>query len=189
MRACDNCGEPSDAVYVVNGYAGIYGYCENCFEERCSMKPTLDLYIGRYVAAIVRGDLPWQWAIRLDSGVEIRNKDRRETFSPDFEKFVGSRLRTISLSIRDTTITFSNGEKWSLNPTQYVIFDPKYDGEVYPQWPEELEDAGIPSHPDEDVSAKPSGSWYPEWLRLRQDQANRIQSQANEFLQEETNET
>lgn len=153
------------------------------------MKPSLDLYIGRYVAAIFKGDLPWQWAIRLDSAVEIRNKDRRETFSPDLEKLLGARIMTISISTRDTTITFSNGEKWSLNPTQYVIYDPKYDGEVYPQWPEELEDAGIPSHPDEDVSAKPGPNWVPEFLRLRQDQANRIQSQAQDFIQEEANES
>lgn len=149
------------------------------------VKPSLDLYIGNYVASIVRGEQPWQWAIRLDSGVEIRNKDRRETFSPDFEKFVGARIQTISLSVRDTTITFTNGEKWSLNPTQYVILDPKYGGEVYPQWPEELEEAGVPSHPDEDVSAQPGPEWKHEYQRLRQMMAARHQSQADEFLKED----
>lgn len=152
------------------------------------MKPSLDLYIGRYVAAVFKGELPWQWALRLDSGVEIRNKDRRETFSPDFEKFLGSRLMTISLSVRDTTITFSNGQKWSFNPTQYVIYDPKYDGEVYPQWPDELEDMGIPSHPEEGISDQPGEQWEPEYVRLRTEQHERHLSSAREFVQEFENE-
>ena len=152
-----------------------------------SQKPNLQLYIGRYVQAIVRPEnsQPWEWGIRLDNGVEIRNKDQRETFVP--QDIVGSRIMTIVMSLHDTTIHFSGGTKWSVNPTQYVIHDPKHGGEVYPQWPEELEEAGITSHPEGRVSDKPDD---PEaWERARQEtlheQDARIQTNAREWLAEE----
>lgn len=149
------------------------------------MKPTLDLYIGKYISAIVKKDdgEPWQWGIRLEDGVIIFNKDRRETFVPT--TIVGKQLKTISYSVHDTTITLSDGSKWSLNPTQYAIHDPAHGGEVYPQWPEELEESGISSHPEEDVSAQPKEGWHEHREGLLQQADARHQSEAQEFLKGE----
>jgi hypothetical protein len=150
-------------------------------------KPDLTLYIGRYVQGIVKpvdGE-PWEWGIRLDNGVEIRNKDRKETFVPT--DIVGKQVTTITYSVHDTTIIFTGGLKWSLNPTQYALHDPNHGGEVYPQWPENLEEVGIPSHPEEAVSDKPENP--EEWERHRQQLLHeadaRHQSEAQEFLKEE----
>lgn len=149
------------------------------------MKPNLSLYVGNYVAGIVRGPEPWMWGIRLDDGTEIRNKDRNETFVPD--DIVGARIMTISFALEDTTIRFSNGTRWSFNPTQYAIHDPQHGGEVYPQWPEELEEAGISSHPEEGVSDPPENPR--DWEKHRQQKLRsgqaRIEGQAQEFLKEE----
>lgn len=148
------------------------------------MKPTLDLYIGRYVSAIIKQAVlnakPWQWGIQLDSGVVIYNKDRRETFVPD--GIVGARIKTVAYSEVDTTVHFSNGFKWSLTPTQYAIADPKHGGEVYPQWPEELEEAGIPSHPEEPVSDSPQEGWDEHRQDLLRAGEARNRSDAQEFL-------
>jgi hypothetical protein len=156
------------------------------------MKPTLDLYVGRYVSSIVRARLtaegegePWQWGIRLDDGTTIYNKDRRETFVP--QDIVGARIKTVAYSVIDTTIHFSNGHKWSLTPTQYAIADPHHGGEVYPQWPEELEEAGIPSHPEEGVSDPPKEGWHEHREELLHQADARHQSEAQEFLAEEGN--
>jgi hypothetical protein len=153
-----------------------------------SQKPDLSLYIGRYVADIIRGGQPWQWGLRLDDQTEIRNKDRRETYVP--EHIVGKRITTITISEHDTTIHFSGDLKWSLNPTQYSIYDPKHGGEVYPQWPEELEEAGIPSHPEEQVSEPPKNveEWNDHRAALLREHDSRIAGQAREFLAAEEEE-
>lgn len=149
-------------------------------------KPDLTLYVGKKVTEIVRPEnaLPWQWAIKLENGVLIVNKDRRETFVPS--GIVGYSISTISFSVRDTTIHFFKAEsemmKWSLNPTQYAVHDPKHGGEVYPQWPQELEEAGIPSHPEEPVSDKPVD---PEaWEQHRQGEIRDRQVRAAEAQRE-----
>lgn len=156
-------------------------------------KPDLTLYVGKEVTEITRpqGALPWQWAIKLENGVLIVNKDRRETFVP--EELVGYSIRTISFSMKDTTITFIKGEemmKWSLNPTQYAVHDPAHGGEVYPQWPQELEDAGIPSHPDEPVSDKPDDP--KAWEDHRKSEIDRrqseVESEARHWIEEERKE-
>lgn len=151
------------------------------------MKPTLDLYTGQKVIAITRGEEPWEWGIKLESGVEIRNKNREEIFRP--MKLVNTRIMAYSLSPRDTTIHFA-GEgaskvTVSFKPTQYAIVDPKHGGEVYPQWPEELEERGIPSHPEEEISALPGNEWPAEEERLVNERERRIQQQAQEFLKED----
>jgi hypothetical protein len=153
-------------------------------------KPHLQMYLGHYVQAIVRKkDGPqWEWAIRLDNGVEIRNKDRSEWMQPD--DLVGAKLVSLSMSEGDTTLHFSNGRRWSLNPTQYAISDSRYGGEAYPQWPGELEDAGISSHPEEPVSALPDDNEAWEDVRkneMRQ-QDRRAQNQAREWIKEDGNE-
>lgn len=153
------------------------------------MKPDLSLYVGNYVQGIVRGDEPWQWGIRLDDGTEIRNKDRGETFVPD--DIVGARIKTIMFSEADTVIQFSNGARWSFNPTQYALHDPKHGGEVYPQWPEELEEAGIPSHPEEGVSDEPENprDWEKHRQQKHRSHQARIEGQAQEFLKEDQDES
>lgn len=151
------------------------------------MKPTLDLYIGRKVVAVTRkpdGE-EWEWGIKLQGDVEIRNKDRRETFRP--MKIVNYRLSSISLSPRDTTIHFTKGNTKitaSFNPTQYVIFDPKYGGEVFPQWPEELDEMGIHSHPEEGASSEPSEEWPEEERKLVAESDARRESDRVEFLKD-----
>jgi hypothetical protein len=151
-------------------------------------KPDLTLYIGKYVEGIVKPEnaLPWQWGIRLENGVEIRNKDRRETFVPT--DIVGKCIMTISFSVKDTTITFSGGLKWSLNPTQYAVHDPQHGGEVYPQWPVELEEAGIPSHPMEGVSDQPDNA--EGWEKHRRSEIMRrheeTQTEARNWLEEDS---
>lgn len=150
-------------------------------------KPDLTLYIGKYVQAIVKpkdGE-PWEWGIRLDNDVEIRNKDRRETFVP--MDVVGKKIKTITYSVHDTTIIFNGGMKWSLTPTQYALHDPKHGGEVYPQWPEELEQRGIPSHPEEGVSDKPDDpkKWHDHREGLLREADERHEAEAAEFLKDE----
>jgi hypothetical protein len=149
-------------------------------------KPHLSLYIGKAITDVIRMPESWQWAIVLEGGIEIRNKDRRETFKP--RDIIGHKIRTISLSEQDTTLHFSNGQKWSLNPTQYAIYDPAYGGEAYPQWPGELEDAGIPSHPEEDVSTPPSADWERQRQALVKEGEERITEQAREWVEEDQRE-
>lgn len=154
-----------------------------------AQKPHLQLYIGCSVREIVRGDQPWEWGIRLDDGVEIRNKDRRETFVPAARDLVGAKVQTIMFSLQDTTILFNNGVRWSLNPTQYAIYDPRYstEGEAYPQWPGELEDAGIPSHPEEGVSVPPQEGWDEKREQIVKEHDARITSTAQEWVKEDEN--
>jgi len=152
-------------------------------------KPHLSLYLGKQVTDVIQHPEPWKWCIVLEGGVEIRNKDRRETFKP--KDIIGHRIRTISMSEGDTTLHFTNEQKWSLNPTQYAIYDPKYstEGESYPQWPGELEDAGIPSHPEEEVSIEPSADWDRQREAMEQEQDKRISGQARDWMEEDQRES
>lgn len=153
-----------------------------------AIKPNLSLYVGLYVSAIDKKEdgEPWEWAIVLDDGTEIRNKSRRETFVP--QGIIGARIATVSLGLVETTIHFSNGMKWYLTPTQYSIVDPAHGGEVYPQWPEELEKQGIPSHPEEGISESPDDEiTYGEYLRRKhQEHDDRILRQGRAFIQEDS---
>jgi hypothetical protein len=155
-------------------------------------KPDISLYVGKKVVGITRGKEPWEWGIKLEGDVEIRNKDPRETVYPsDFEILVnhGMHLMAFSLSTRDTTLHFAGPGatkiSWSFAPTKYVIVDPKYGGEVYPQWPEELEEMGIPAMEGEGVSAEPSEEWAEEETKLVQAREQRVQQNAEEFLKED----
>lgn len=161
------------------------------------MKPQLHMYVGRTVLGIEHkpdGE-PWQWAIVLEGGVRIVNVSRNETVMP-FETIIGQKVKTIVHSQRDTTIHFGGTGKFvhktervSLNPTQYAIQDPKYaaEGLVYPQWPEELEEAGISSHPDEGVSAAPDNAeaWNKTRAQYAEAADKRHAQEASEFLDEE----
>jgi hypothetical protein len=151
-------------------------------------KPDLSLYIGRRVIDVSKGDEDWKWAIVLDGGVSIVNKSRDEVFAPD--GLVGKRLDTIILGLQGTTLHFNihsgpSNQVVGMHPTQYAIQDPMHGGEVYPQWPEELEEMGIPSHPDEEVSSQPSNEWPEEERKLQWQSQQRRESDAREFLAEE----
>ncbi len=150
-----------------------------------SGKPTLDLYVGQHVSGISRGKLPWQWGISLSGGAEIRNKSKRETFPPKFEEIAGARIVTVSFSLYDTTLHFSNGRKVSLKPTQYVIYDPAFGGEAWPQWDEELEAKGIPSMPGEEVTPPAGPDWEKRRAELEDEREQRHRQEAEEFLQED----
>jgi hypothetical protein len=146
------------------------------------------MYKGRKVISVEQdGDDPANWNIELEGGVKIANHSAAETMSPTPE-IVGSTLETVLLSFRDTTLVFAaaNGHvhKIGLAPTYYTISDPGYGGIVYPQWPEELEEGGIPATPEGGISDKPQAGWEKD-LAERQARADaRRQSEAAEFLKE-----
>jgi hypothetical protein len=147
--------------------------------------PDLSLYMGQRVISITYGDETWEWGIKLESGVEIRNKDVRETFHPT--KLVNMRFQSMSVSERDTTLHFmgAGATKVSigLKPTGYAIFDPKHGSEIYPQWTEELEEMGITAN---EGMAPPRSAPAPEWereeSRLKKTRDGRIAGEATEFL-------
>lgn len=149
-------------------------------------KPDLNLYIGKKVAAVNMTDIAWQWEIVLDDGTRFINKSREEIMAPT--EIVGGKLKTISFSEHDTTLHWemANGhiQKMSFNPTQYSIHDPAHGGEVYPQWPEELEEDGISSHPEEPVSDKPEETWAGREEQLKAERERRISGEARDFIEE-----
>lgn len=162
------------------------------------MKPALNLYLDWVCTAVVQEEaVDWQWAILLrprdgadrDRQALIVNKSRKETHAPI--EIIGGTFRSISMSAQDTTLHFlmPNGYRQSvgLNPTQYAIGDTAHGGEVYPQWPEELEEAGIPSHPDEEVSSPSSVDWDRQRKFLEDEQHERHTREANEWIEEERN--
>jgi len=149
--------------------------------------PELSLYIGQKVIAITRGDEAWEWGIKLESGVEIRNKDPREIFRP--MGLVKYRFQSMSMSGQDTTLHFMgpSAAKFSigLKPTGYVIYDPAYGSEVFPQWPEELEDMGIHANEGLGHHREPAGSeWPTEELRLKIAREVRTSSEASDFIKD-----
>ena len=108
------------------------------------MLPSLDHYVGRGVQAVVKGEEDWDWAVRLEGGVLIRNKDKRRTKAP--EGLDGLALMMTIFSEMDTVMKFGRGQTTetqvlkdvTLMPTKYTIAGPGIEEEIYPQWPEEL---------------------------------------------------
>jgi len=155
-----------------------------------SEKPNLSLYLRQRVVEIVKGEKSWQWAIKLSSGVYIINKDENEEFAP--EGFLAEKnfiFTSYSMSVHDTTMHFQSPEtgmivKYSLAPTKYAVHDPVHGGEVYPQWPEELEERGIPSVEGGEISAAPSPEWDKHYEKLTSEGERRRQSEAQEFLKD-----
>lgn len=155
-------------------------------------KPDLGLYVGKKIIGFTHGKEEWEWAIQLEGGVEIRNKDRREVFPADtqgIDSILGYHLGALSLSPKDTTLHFMGPGAAkvtiSFSPTKYVIHDPRHGGEVWPQWDEYLESQGIPSMEGEPVSDEPSEEWPKEETRLLQEQQHRAQITAEEWLKED----
>lgn len=151
-------------------------------------KPDLSLYLGRRVVAVIRNKKKDEWGVELDGRVLIMNKSAKETFPPG-DEIIGSKFVFISMSLKDTTLHFevANGYRHQVSfaPTLYVIKDPVHGGEVYPQWPEELEEMGVAATPSGDFSDKPSEEWPAEETKLRNSRDARVQNEANEFLAEE----
>lgn len=152
------------------------------------MKPDLSLYVGKKVTAITRGEQPWEWGIKFQGDVEIRNKDEREVLAPI--GLVGMFFTHMSFSLHDTTMYFTGlgkkTERFSFNPTRYAIADPAHGGEVYPQWPEELEAGGITSVPGGEVSAEPDDpeGWAERRESLLREGDERRANEAAEFLKD-----
>lgn len=151
-------------------------------------KPDLSLYMGRKVVSVIHKNEDGDWGIELEGRVMILNKSPNETIPPG-DEIVGGKFVFISMSLRDTTLHFKmeNGYKHTISfpPTYYVIADPVHGGEVYPQWPEELEQSGVPATPEGGISDEPSPEWADEEARLRDAREARIQSDADEFLKED----
>jgi hypothetical protein len=153
-------------------------------------KPDISLYTGRRVVGMEHGKLPWQWAIVLEGDVKLINKSREETFPPQFLE--GKKITTVIMGVHETAIVFEGvggRSGFSFNPTQYAIHDPAHGGEVYPQWPEELEESGIPSHPEEEVSSPPENleKWNRHQAATRNMNQAVTEQAAREFLEEEKN--
>jgi hypothetical protein len=154
-------------------------------------KPNLSLYLRQKVVEIPKGVLPWQWAIKLESGVLIVNKDELEHIAPDqVVPLVGWTFESVSFSTGDTTMHFRSPEtdtifKWSIAPTKYAVHDPVHGGEVYPQWPEELEERGIPSVEGGEISTPPPEEWSEHYNKLTSEGDKRRKDEATEFLKEE----
>lgn len=149
--------------------------------------PDLSLYLGQRVVSLTKGAEQWEWGIKLESGVEIRNKDVREIFRP--MGITNMRLQSLSMSERDTMLHFvGSGAKKvtiAMPPTGYAIFDPKYGSEIFPQWPEELEEMGITAN---EGMAKPrleaASEWQEEESRLKVVRDQRIGQEATEFMKD-----
>jgi hypothetical protein len=115
------------------------------------MRPSIDHYFGRPFDSIVKGDENWDWAIQLDGGVQIKNKDQSLTTAPS--NLDGSSLMTVTYGELDTTLNFGTPTNMQasvvLTPTLYTISDPlnPSDVEIYPQVPEEVV---IPDDPSGD---------------------------------------
>lgn len=154
-------------------------------------RPNLSLYLRQKVVEIIKGGQPWQWAIKLESGVCIINKDESEVYAPDdFFAVKNFTLDSFSMSVRDTTLHLRSPEtgmimKFSLSPTKYAVHDPVHGGEVYPQWPEELEEFGIPSVEGGEISSDASAEWAGHYDKLTSEGDKRRQREAQEFLEEE----
>lgn len=153
-------------------------------------KPNLSLYLRQRVVEVIKGEEPWQWAIKLQSGVLIVNKAESEVFAP--ESFLAEKnfiFTSFAMSVHDTTMHFQSPEtgmivKFSLNPTKYAVSDPVHGGEVYPQWPEELEEMGIPSVEGGEISEPPPPEWKGQYSRLQEEADQRRQQEAAEFMKD-----
>jgi hypothetical protein len=157
------------------------------------MKPDLTMYRGRKVIGLdVSGTDPADWAIELEGGIKVANVSANETIAPTPE-IIGSTLETVLLSYRDTTLVFraANGHthKLSFAPTYYTIMDPGYGGIVYPQWPEELEEGGVPATPEGGISEQPQAGWVKAEAEHEARAVARRQAEATEFLKEEDGDT
>jgi hypothetical protein len=148
-------------------------------------KPNLSLYLGRRVTSVIRENEDNEWGIELDGRILILNKKANETFPPG-DELVGCRFSFISMGVHDTTLHFEaiNGHRHTVSfpPTYYVISDPVHGGQVYPQWPEELEQSGVPATPEGGISDLPSEDWPDEEQRLRAERDARNENEAAEFL-------
>ena len=152
-------------------------------------KPGLFLYIGRKVIAVSRvGKSDFNWSIVLEGNVVILNHDKDEVYPPP-PALVGMRLSALSQSLRDTTMHFTGMGATkitvSLPPTKYSIHDPAHGGEVFPQWPEELEMAGIPAVEGGELSAEPSPEWNSAERKILFEKQERIEEEARNWLKEE----
>lgn len=150
------------------------------------MKPTIDLYLGKKIIAVVRGEQPWEWGIKLEGDIEIRNKDERETMAPI--GLVGDRFAHLSMSLRDTVVHTMKGQKFSFNPTRYTIYDPRYGSEVLPQWPEELELAGnVPEGLEPSGEPTDAEAWLEVERKEETARQDRAQQGLTDFISEEEN--
>lgn len=115
------------------------------------VKLSLDHYMGRSFDEIIWGEGASDWAIKLEGGVLIRNKDNRRTLFPT--DLAGKSLMLVTYSELDTVLHFRMGENGpvsevTLTPTQYTLADPAQYGEteIYPQVTDP-EETVIPADP------------------------------------------
>lgn len=107
-----------------------------------SMKPGLDHYVGRPFECVIQGDEAHDWALQLEGGVLIRNKDESRT-APVQEELDGTSLLFVALSELDTVLHFGTSnisastvhQEITFTPTLYTLSDRAKYGEVeiYPQ--------------------------------------------------------
>jgi hypothetical protein len=154
--------------------------------EVAVVKPDLSIYIGEIVKEVYSyGPEHHEWGIRFISGVEFENHDPLETFPPD--GIAGMKLMSISMGLHDTTLHFFRGgsrQSIGVAPTKYSIYDPKHGGKVFPQWPEELEERGIPSMEGGELSQEPTDAdrWEHEYRKKLAVRHAMRQQEAAEWL-------
>lgn len=110
------------------------------------MRPGLDHYFGRPFEDVIQGTNNADWAIQLEGGVLIRNKDRRRTAAPTKGELAGISLLSATFNPDETILHFgtSNREgvtvvkEISLEPTKYTLSDPlsRERNEIFPQKPD-----------------------------------------------------
>jgi hypothetical protein len=139
--------------------AQIFGLTEADLKG-LSMRPGLDHYVGRPFVSVFQSDNDdYDWAIELEGGVLIRNKDGRRTAAPTEEELGGTSLLLVTFSEMDTILHFGMSsapgsttvKEITLTPTQYTLSDAAVYGEVeiYPQVPD-AEETVIPDDPSVD---------------------------------------
>lgn len=115
-------------------------------------RPQLDHYVGRQLVGIVEPtEADWNWGIRLDGDVIIRNKDHRRTNLDILREAVGLHFMCVTLGELDTTLQFGTERSGvirevSLTPTKYSIAAPGVD-EHEPQRADVEEEITLPPDP------------------------------------------
>lgn len=122
----------------------------------------LTFFIGRPFVDVItpdNGTADWFWAIRLESGGVIKNKDESLAI-PLQDDLNGTVFIRPIFSELDTRLQFGTGDAVQteivLTPTKYTVSDPIYgEGEEYPQVPVEILDTVPPDPSDERVVQGP----------------------------------
>lgn len=127
----------------------IYRWIVYGSEKGISMRPSIDHYVGYPIEEITHvGDAPWQWAIRLEGGILLKNHDESRTLVPSQEEVAGKQILTVEMNTQSTVLKIGHLEGEGENkhpvydfdipfaPLLYSIADARYSHlgeEIFPQ--------------------------------------------------------